>query len=497
MPTIVYPNGTKEITIPASSKIAMYSESATKLYQQINDPNQPSIWTLYVITTAGTEYVSAAFSVTTKVRIDARADNVLYAVGTTPSTREPIFDIAVSATAATATDVFEVEQSGVLKQMTVEVLEDFLGDGLLEGVTAAEQPSQFESPTLSFPDTLRASVEAATGGKMTVLYDNQGYPSSMVRIPAFNMEDIDADLGTGRHPAFVVNGVDKAEIFIGAFQARNYNSRACSLPGLDPTVSATWDNASLYCTNKGSGWHLMTNWEWAAVSWWIIKQVDDSILAAQPRGNTNYGRAYDEYQETGTRQDGGTYDPGEALGNARILNGSGPLSFRHDGTIAGISDLVGNIWEWVGGLKLDDGRIYMPSDNYYSQVDTSWAATLAYFENDTGALQLSDTAGVVDASISVTWDALTMDAGYDGLALATRKQMVAALIAPRLTNAAAAPLTEEANGTLNANTSGERLPLRGGDWGYGAHAGVGALHLSFARSLWHPTIGFRPAFVAP
>ena len=63
-------------------------------------------------------------------------------------------------------------------------------------------------------DTLRESVEAATGGKVTVLYDDKGYPSYMNVIPKFKVEDIDASLGTGVHPAFIVGGVEKSEIFI-------------------------------------------------------------------------------------------------------------------------------------------------------------------------------------------------------------------------------------------------------------------------------------------
>lgn len=37
-------------------------------------------------------------------------------------------------------------------------------------------------------------------------------------IPKFNLQDIDASLGNGVHPAFVVNGVEKSEIFIGQYQ---------------------------------------------------------------------------------------------------------------------------------------------------------------------------------------------------------------------------------------------------------------------------------------
>lgn len=42
---------------------------------------------------------------------------------------------------------------------------------------------------------------------------------------------------------------------------------------------------------------------------------------------------------------------------------------------------------------------------------------------------------------------------------------------------------------------GERLPVRGGNWNYGAVAGVRALVLNDARSLVDSGIGARPAFV--
>lgn len=72
--------------------------------------------------------------------------------------------------------------------------------------------------TISIPDNLRQSVEAASGGRNTVIYDVKGYPSIMCVIPKFNLQDIDPSLGTGVHPAFLVNGVEKPEIFIGKFQ---------------------------------------------------------------------------------------------------------------------------------------------------------------------------------------------------------------------------------------------------------------------------------------
>lgn len=47
---------------------------------------------------------------------------------------------------------------------------------------------------------------------------------------------------------------------------------------------------------------------------------------------------------------------------------------------------------------------------------------------------------------------------------------------------------------LYADTEGERLPVAGGRWNLGAHAGVFNLHLTDARSASLSYIGFRSAF---
>ena len=67
-------------------------------------------------------------------------------------------------------------------------------------------------PTIFIKDSLRASVEAASGGKQTVLYTGSGQPTYMNVIPQFNLQDVDTVIGTGVHPAFIVNGITKSEI---------------------------------------------------------------------------------------------------------------------------------------------------------------------------------------------------------------------------------------------------------------------------------------------
>jgi len=164
---------------------------------------------------------------------------------------------------------------------------------------------------ISAPDAFRQSVEAASGGVNTVLYDDRGYPSIMTVVPRFNIEDIDPALGSGVHPAFTIDGAQKSEIMVGKFQATIHDDRALSLPGQDPAASINFDTADQRCADKGPGWHMMTNAEWSAVALWCWKN------GFMPRGNTDYGRDYDQTYETGRRQDGG--DPGDSSGAISML----------------------------------------------------------------------------------------------------------------------------------------------------------------------------------
>ena len=340
-------------------------------------------------------------------------------------------------------------------------------------------------PTIFTKDTLRASVEASTGGKVTVLYDDKGYPSYMHVIPKFKVEDIDPALGSGVHPAFIVGGVEKSEIFIGQHQAHVKDNRAVSLPGLDQKTYTTFDKAREYCKNKGQGWHLMTNWEWAAVALWALKN------GFQPRGNTNYRRSHEATYETGVRQDGQAAPAG---GTARTLSGTGPASWRHDNTYAGIADLVGNVWEWNDGLKVVDGKIFMPADNNYALDEASW--------NDTGIF-LDSTAsgdGSGDDGDPVLNDTLSTPLTPDSYAyIPNWKDMTTAsgvTVPDSLKQACVAPYGDAGQkGAIWMRNYGERLPLRGGSWYTGSDAGLFALNLYGERSVPNSSVGFRPAFI--
>lgn len=348
--------------------------------------------------------------------------------------------------------------------------------------------------TISATDTLRMSVEAATGGLCTVLYTAKGQPTYMRRIPKFNLEDIDANLGTGVHPAFIVDGVEKSELLIGMYQGVSRNGELLSLPGVDPTTSINHDTAVSLALANGAGHHAMTNVEWAAIQLWCWKN------GSQPRGNTYYGRDTASAWEQGVRQDGIT--PGTASGTARTLTGSGPASWRHDFSPAGIADLAGNIWEWSPGMRLQDGEIQIIANNDAAgAIDLGAGSGLwQAIDGATGALVAPGHANAVKLAHSGTGN-YTLVRSSGGAFEGT-------------TNPGATPVAEAALQVLRAHglypvagsglgadgfwstLTGERAPIRGGSRYAAAGAGVFALNLSYARSDVYSSIGARPAFVA-
>ena len=368
-------------------------------------------------------------------------------------------------------------------------------------------------PTIFIKDDLRAAVEAASGGRQTVLYTAKGQPSYMNVVPKFNLEDV-ADtagsLGTGVHPAFIVNGIEKSEFFYGSYSGVIKNGELLSLPNTNPSRSSNFDAFSNAARANGAGWHISTNAEWAALLLWCHKN------GFVPRGNSNWGRSSAATFETGRRVDGGS--PGATTGDGAVLTGSGPASWRHDNTSGGISDLAGNVWEWQGGLRLVDGEIQIIPNNDAVTADmTALSAAWRAIRLSDGALVAPGTAGTAkfDSPNATT----TGNGGTPILssaivnrngALGSNENTAGVCDGPfnAITQAAGvvSPAILKALGLFShkdvtdgdriyVRNYGERLPIRGGNWSYGANAGVRALLLNSARSHVSSDIGARPAFV--
>ncbi|WP_239606523.1 SUMF1/EgtB/PvdO family nonheme iron enzyme [Citrobacter portucalensis] len=248
-------------------------------------------------------------------------------------------------------------------------------------------------------------------------------------------------------------------------------------------VSVNFDAAKGYCANKGAGWHLMTMHEWAAISLWCMAN------GFEPRGNTNYGRAHDRYVERGRRMDGGL--PGDTAGTARVRAGSGPDAWRHNNSPWGISDLVGNVWEWLDGFKLQDGQIIASTFN--TQAEASWAAQAAYFDSTLttgGAARLSD---AVVNRLGTIGD--NTGGGYSASAAFNEMEKAGTYVSNQLLKRLLVePSTVLPKGRVYMRNFGERLPCRGGDWGYGGNAGLAALFCYYSRVTTPGNVGFRLAF---
>ena len=326
----------------------------------------------------------------------------------------------------------------------------------------------------------------------TILVDSNGNPNHMVYIPKFLLNTIDATWAATAHPAFIVNGVEKDGIYIGKYQAGAVNGKCVSQPGLNPWVSINFDNSLAACAAMGTGWHLMTNAEWAAIALWCWKNN------LQPRGNSNYGLSSDLATEGGQRVDG--LKNGYTASGGVCYTGSGPKGWNHNGLASGIADLNGNVWEWVGGMRQNSGEIQVIQDNNAADNTVSQAAGSAAWKailqdgslvapGTALSLKYDDLAGAATVNVAITGTG-SLSGTFESLPAAG-----GVTIPPLLKQLCLFP----AGSGLNSdyfwlNNAIEGIPLRGGHWYNGAAIGVCDLYLSYDRSLVRSDIGFRPAF---
>ncbi len=369
------------------------------------------------------------------------------------------------------------------------------------------QANSIESPeNVHGLDNLYRLVRGGLGPNNKIIYDAGGFPSAMVFIPRFNWDPINEFASADPHPAFIVDGATISGFWVSKYQCvlidasgniyssgtltgTSHTYKAASWPGMDPRVYIDWDAAKQACLNKNggsySGWHLLTNAEWYAIALWCLYN------SLQPLGNNNYGRDVDNKSIVGRIAGGNNWGSSPA----RWLTGSGGPKTSHDGTPWGIFDLNGNIWEWVDGLKLVEGKIYIhgnantsPTDagNSFQAAEANWYDTGRYINWD----GTSSTITISSVDRGTTMEGASPDSKnqtFESITGDLTDALKKLCIAPHTTG-------YQNDRTYWRNFS-ERLPLRGGSWGSGAGAGLFALYLDNLRSSTHSDLGFRAAYV--
>ena len=354
-------------------------------------------------------------------------------------------------------------------------------------------------------DTSALALAAVCPSNKMIL-DDKGMPGFYVQVGAQNLSDLLADGDDTVHPAFRVSGVEKPYIYIGKYQGVEDNGRIYSLPGVDPKVSITLDQYEARCRVKGVGHHCITAAEWAFLALWCRKN------GTMPKGNNNYGKDITEtvYQAIPANigSDGRTN---------RVLTGTGPLSWRHNGALDGVADLNGNIWEWVAGIRLVKGELQaIPWNNAADpEVDTGadsaqWKAIKAAAASWEDLFLTPNGQGTTTGSVKLDY----VSSHWQWGTTITSQEDVIRSAAFYLTTASglsniaklylqAMALLPEDNQEGDAyggdnfyanNAADERCASNGGRWTAGANAGIFYVDFTYQRESAYTYLGGRPAY---
>ena len=337
-------------------------------------------------------------------------------------------------------------------------------------------------------DAIKLSVEASMPNN-TVLFDDKGMPSIMVKIPKFKISDVIVGGSEMTHPAFIVDGVEKDFIYISKYQNTVIDDRAYSLPMQDPRTSVNFDQAKQFCENKGKGWHLMTNAEWAAIALWCLKN------GYMPRGNNNYGADHSAAHERGVA----TLIGSDGKTN-RVATGSGPVTWAHNGDSSGIYDLNGNVAEWVGGFRMNAGEIQVIPNNDAAVTGTNQTATSPLWKaitkagnlvapGSSGSLKFDNPLKLVE---TITGTPGAVSSVFQNLTKSDTIETIPEILKALGLYPAGADLGGD---QIYIDSTSERLAFRGGTWSSTTGAGVFYLVASNSRSNSRAGIGFRVAFV--
>lgn len=332
-----------------------------------------------------------------------------------------------------------------------------------------------------------------------ILDANNNY-NQMVETPRKNWDPTNGFASATIHPAFTVNAT-QSRIFIGKGQAVDDGAgHPVSWMNNIPMVNKTFDQeqAAIAQLNNGTtitGYHQMTNVEWA-----LLAQISKQQLGTTPvYGNNNWGQDIDARDITFRLNTPAAFT--DHVSDGKSFTGSGGHRTSHNYQPDGIFDLNGNVWERIGGMKIVNGEIQILANNDGADYtkDQSASSTIYKAILDDATLVAPGTIGTLKYSVAgnitkVVPGAISMSKQFESIGCESDVSSSSAGVA-LLKTLGLYPYTTGLNSDYFwLNTSGEFVPVRGGNSSTGTNGGVFALNLASTRSYANTYVGFRLAF---
>jgi sulfatase modifying factor 1 len=376
------------------------------------------------------------------------------------------------------------------------------------GFTSADEMSEWT-----------AKMHLLSGGKNSIKWVSDGasselyWPCIVVRRPAQKAEFYLTGAGDDIHPAFKAGSTNYDQYWMskypGPYIASNSKIILLSLPGFDgmsnlltrAEIRPNYDSALTYGKAGGNGSHCVTNAEWMEVAMSCLRE------GFQPKGNNYFGR---DYNDPDTAEYYGIPASWSSSTMTRVLNGSGPLSWFHDGSPWGIWGMNGNFYQVTAGLRQKAGEIQVIANNDaaldatdQSDASAAWKAILqdgSLVAPGTDLTLKYDATTPITIGTEISTRTSTVSKSHEFGNVVAADGITIPNIA-KLLGIAPAGSAAELGGDyidLRNDIDGlylETLARRSGNWAYNTRTGVFILRLGLIRGAQSNDYGARSAFL--
>ena len=224
-----------------------------------------------------------------------------------------------------------------------------------------------------------AATTTATPGAGTVASDLTGTDGQVVvEIPAFSVRygflngvhtrevklgcsDALIAQGFQPHPAFIkTDGSYKDAFYIGAYHTYDDSGTGSSVSGQTNTRSQTRATFRTEAEARGTGWHVLSYLELAAIQTLLVCEYQDYN---SQRAIGNGADAGTTYGVTTGQSDGDGNHSVNSTDN--VSDGDDYMAYR------GIENLYGRAWQFVDGINVYERVVYLTNDQTAFDDDTS------------------------------------------------------------------------------------------------------------------------------